>query len=91
MARTDPGLAAVVDRSGDPAMVAWAHDGVGELAGLANVDVAVAAAVALRNVAALQAAAERGPKVTRKAAAAGLHRLRSAGVSIPSAPAEARA
>lgn len=91
MARENPEVAAIVNRSGDPATVAWAHEGQGELAGLPNVEVAVSAAVALRNAAVLQAASERGPKVIRKAAAAGLHKLRSAGVAIPTAPIEARA
>ena len=76
----DPRLASILDRSGDPATVAWAHEGVGALAGLADPELAIAAAVALGNVAALQSVEE--PKALRKLAAAGLHKLKSRGVSV---------
>lgn len=91
MARENPEVTAIVNRSGAPSVVAWAHEGKGELAGLPNTEVAVAAAVALRNVAALQAAADSGPKAVRKVAAAGLHKLRSAGVAVPAPVVEPRA
>ena len=56
---------------------------MGELSTLGDVESAVAAAVTLKNAAALQVAAQCTDKRARKAAGAGLHRLRSAGVVIP--------
>ncbi len=82
MASQSPVVTAIVHRTADLATVAWAHDGAGDLATLPNVDAAVAAAVALRNIAALQGASTSTSKVARKAASAGLHRLKSAGVVV---------
>ncbi|GDX80509.1 hypothetical protein LBMAG42_23200 [Deltaproteobacteria bacterium] len=76
----DPRLASILDRSGDPATVAWAHAGEGALASLADPELAIAAAGELGNVAALQAVTE--PKALRKAAAAALHRIKSRGVRV---------
>ena len=79
----NPVVAALLDRSGDPASVAWVHDGVGELAALPDPDAALAAAVEVGNTAALQAVA--APKALKKAAAAALHKLRSRGVKVEAA------
>ncbi len=80
-----PQLASILDRSGHPATVAWAHDGAGNLAALPDAELAVDAAVALGNAAALQAV--QAPKNLRKLAAAGLHRLKSRGVKVAEAAA----
>ncbi len=76
----DPRLASILDRSGDPATVAWAHDGEGALVSLADPELAIAAAGELGNITALQSVTE--PKSLRKAAAAALHRLKSRGVRV---------
>lgn len=76
----DPRLASILDRSGDPATVAWAHDGEGALTSLSEPELAIAAAGELGNVSALQSVSE--PKVLRKAAAAALHRIKSRGVRV---------
>jgi len=81
--KTDPRLASILDRTGDPATVAWAHEGSGRLDSLADPMLALAAAEALGNAAALQAVAE--PKALRKAAAAALHKLRARGVKVEAA------
>ena len=73
-------LQPVLDRSGDPATVAWAHEGKGRLSDLADPMLGIAAAAALGNAAALQSVA--APKDLKKAAAAALHRLRSSGVKV---------
>lgn len=73
-------LQAVLDRTGDPATVAWAHEGAGDLAKLSDPALAVAAAEKLGNAAALQRVT--APKDLRKAAAAALHRLKSRGVKV---------
>lgn len=91
MARENPRVAELVARNGDAATVAWLHDGVGALAALPDIELAVAAAVAMKNAARLAAAVEQGDRAARKAAAAGLHRLRSAGVAVPAAPVQPRA
>ncbi len=75
-----PQLSSILDRSGHAATVAWAHDGSGDLASLPDADLAVEAAVALGNVAALQAVV--APKHLRKLAAAALHKLKSRGVKV---------
>lgn len=86
MAKNDsPALLSILDRSGDAATVAWAHEGQGSVAALPDPMLAVAAAERLGNVAALQAVS--APKELRKAAAAALHRLRSRGVEVKEAPA----
>ena len=85
MSSKNPTVAAILDRSGDANAVAWAHEGVGTLQLCGDPEAAVAAAVALRNVAALQAASGLGAKALRKLASAGLHRLRAAGVIVPEA------
>lgn len=90
MAKENPRVAELVARSGDAATLAWLHDGVGTLAALPDIDLAVAAAVAMKNAPLLLAAVEQGDRAARKAAAAGLHRLRSAGVAIPTAPVQPR-
>lgn len=82
---TDPRLAAILDQSGDPATVAWAHHGQGDLAQLADPALAIAAAAALGTAAALQAVT--GPKDLKKAAAKALHQLRSRGVAVTPAAA----
>jgi hypothetical protein len=79
-------IQAIVDRSGDAATVAWAHEGQGNLAALADPMLGIAAAAALGNVAILQKVV--APKELKKAAGAALHRLRSAGVKV-AAPAAA--
>lgn len=79
----DPRLSAILDQSGDPATVAWSHHGTGNLAGLADPELAIAAAAELGNVAALQSV--DGPKALRKSAAAALHRLKSRGVKVADA------
>ncbi len=79
----DPRLAAILDQSGDAATVAWAHHGHGELARLADPELAIAAAEALGNTAALQSVSQ--PKALRKAAAAALHKLKSRGVKVADA------
>ncbi|MBM4368385.1 MAG: hypothetical protein FJ102_19380, partial [Deltaproteobacteria bacterium] len=61
-----PQLASILDRTGHAATVAWAHDGEGNLAALPDADLAVDAAVALGNAAALQAV--QAPKNLRKLA-----------------------
>lgn len=77
----DPRLSTILDRSGDPATVAWAHEGAGVLSRLPDPKLAIEAAVALKNVNALAVAAEQPlPKELRKAAGAGLHRLKSQGI-----------
>ncbi len=81
----DPRLVAILDRSGDPAIVAWAHDGAGDVASLSDPELAVHAAGELGNVAALQAVA--APKNLRKAASAALHRIKSRGIKVADAPA----
>lgn len=73
-------LQPVLDRSGDPATVAWAHEGKGRLSDLADPTLGIAAAVALGNAAALQSVT--APKDLKKAAAAALHRLRSSGIKV---------
>lgn len=73
-------LDAVLDRSGDAATVAWAHEGTGDVNALPDPLLAIAAAERLGNVAALLAVA--GPKPVRKAAAVALHRLKSRGVKV---------
>lgn len=91
MARTNPAVTAILNRTADPASVVWAHDGAGELSQLGDVEAAVAAAVLLNNVSALQIAAQSPDKRARRAAAVGVHRLRSAGVAIPVAAVAPRA
>ncbi|HNC96626.1 MAG TPA: hypothetical protein PKW90_10910, partial [Myxococcota bacterium] len=59
-------IQAIVDGSGDAATVAWAQRGEGSLAALSDPMLAIAAAVALGNVAALQAV--NSPKDLKKAA-----------------------
>ncbi|MDP2312071.1 MAG: hypothetical protein Q8P41_04140 [Pseudomonadota bacterium] len=78
-------LAAVVERRADPATVAWAHEGQGNLAALPDPQLAIAAAAALGNTRALQSVT--APKELRKAAAAALHKLKSKGVKVEDAPA----
>lgn len=73
-------LAAILDRTGDPATVAWAHEGTGSLSALADPMLAIAAAGALGNIAALQSVS--APKDLRKAASAALHKLKSKGVKV---------
>ena len=73
-------LASILDRSGHPATVAWAHDGVGALGELPDPELAIEAAGQLGNVAALVAVSQ--PKPLRKAAAAALHKLKSRGVKV---------
>lgn len=80
----DPRLASIVDRSGDAALVAWAHHGTGSLAALTAPELAIAAAGELGNVAALQSVTE--PKALRKAAAIALHRIKSRGVKVEDLP-----
>lgn len=80
----DPQLTAILDRSGDAASVAWAHQGVGDVASLPHPLSAITAAEQLGNIAALQAV--QGPKELRKAASTALHRLRSRGVEVKEAP-----
>lgn len=79
----DPRLSAILDQSGDAATVAWSHHGRGDLASLADPELAIAAAAELGNVAALQSV--EGAKPLRKAAAAALHRLKSRGVKVADA------
>lgn len=76
----DPTVSSIVDRSGDPASVAWAHDGVGDVAKLPNPLAAIAAAAELGNAKALQSV--QAPKDLRKAASAALHKLKSKGLKI---------
>src|SRR5687768_5615412 len=71
----------ILDRTGDAATVAWAHEGTGDLAKLPDPHLAIAAAAALGNAKALQSVTT-GPKELRKAASAALHRLRSRGVKV---------
>lgn len=73
-------LSAILDRSGDEATVAWAHEGKGDVAKLPDPTLAIVAAEKLGNVAALQGVT--GPKELRKAASAALHRIRSRGVKV---------
>lgn len=73
-------LSAILDRSGDEATVAWAHEGKGDVARLPDPTLAIAAAEKLGNVAALQRVT--GPKDLRKSASAALHRLKSRGVKV---------
>ncbi len=73
-------LASIVDRTADPASVAWAHAGQGDLAALPDPLAAIAAAAKLGNSAALQGVS--APKELRKAAGAALHKLKSQGVKI---------
>lgn len=80
----DPRLASILDRTGDAATVAWAHDGQGDVASLADPELAIAAAAELGNVAALQAVS--APKALKKSAAAALHKLKSRGVKVAAAP-----
>src|SRR5262245_17410281 len=75
-----PDVRAILDRTGDEATVAWAHDGTGDVSKLPDPLLAIAAAAALGNVKALQSV--QGPKELRKAAAAALHKLRSTGVKV---------
>ncbi len=77
---SDPTVSAIVDRSADPASVAWAHDGVGNVAALPDPLAAITAAGLLGNAKALQAVA--APKELRKAASAALHKLKSKGIKI---------
>ncbi len=76
-------IQAIVDGSGDAATVAWAQRGEGSLATLSDPMLAIAAAVALGNVSALQAV--NSPKDLKKAAGMALHRLRSSGVKVQAA------
>lgn len=76
----DPTVTSIVDKSGDPASVAWAHDGVGDIAKLPNPLAAIAAAAQLGNARALQSV--QAPKDLRKAASAALHKLKSKGLKI---------
>lgn len=80
----NPNLAPILDRTGHPATVAWAHDGQGDLAALPDPELAILAAERLGNAAALQGVTN--PKPLRKAAAAALHRLRSRGVKVDAPP-----
>ena len=73
-------IQAIIERHGDPATAAWAHEGTGSLADLADPMLGIAAALALGNVAALQSVG--APKDLKKAAASALHRLRSSGVKV---------
>ena len=73
-------LASILDRSGDAPTVAWAHEGVGTLTALPDPELAIEAAAALGNTAAL--ASVQQPKNLRKLAAASLHKLRSKGVRV---------
>ncbi len=73
----------VVERTADPATVAWAHEGKGDLASLPDPHLAIAAAAALGNARALQSVT--APKELKKAAAAALHKLKSRGVKIEEA------
>lgn len=73
-------LQAILDRTGDAATVAWAHDGQGDVSRLADPALAIVAAERLGNVAALQAVS--APKDLRKAASAALHRIKSRGVKF---------
>lgn len=79
----DPRLADLLARRGDPATVAWVHEGQGDLAALPDPELAIAAAAAAGNAAALQAV--RGPKALKKAASRALHQLRSRGVKVAEA------
>ncbi|MSQ01969.1 MAG: hypothetical protein EXR71_08755 [Myxococcales bacterium] len=79
----DSRLSAILDRSGDAATVAWAHDGAGDLTTLSDPELAIHAAGELGNVAALQAVV--APKSLRKAAALALHRIRSRGIKVADA------
>ncbi len=76
----DPAVTAIVERTADAASVAWAHEGVGNVAALPDPLAAIAAAAALGNTAALQSV--NAPKDLRKAASAALHKLKSKGVKI---------
>lgn len=88
---SDPAaLAAVIARNADlsvvdPATIAWAHEGAGNLAALPDPHLAIAAAAALGNTRALLSVT--APKELKKAAAAALHKLKSRGVKIEEAPA----
>ncbi|MES2640037.1 MAG: hypothetical protein V4850_11160 [Myxococcota bacterium] len=83
---SDPAaVAAIVSRTADPATVAWAHEGKGDLAALPDPHLAIAAAGALGNTRALQSVT--APKELKKAAAAALHKLKSRGVKIEESPA----
>lgn len=72
---------AIVQRTADPASVAWAHEGAGSLATLPDPLAAIEAAGLVGNLAALQAV--NAPKDLRKAAALALHKARSRGVMVP--------
>ncbi|MEN9787688.1 MAG: hypothetical protein RLZZ299_2952 [Pseudomonadota bacterium] len=74
-------VTAIVQRTADPASVAWAHEGAGALASLPDPLAAIEAAGLIGNLAALQAVA--APKDLRKAAALALHKARSRGVMVP--------
>ena len=91
MAKENPRVTELLGGAGDAATLAWLHQGVGVLSALADVDLAVAAAVALKKPALLLAAQDHGDKASRKAAASGLHKLRSAGVDVPAPVVVARA
>lgn len=68
---------------------AWVHHGTGDLAGLPEDQAlaAIEAAVRLQNPAALTGLASSGAsKVLRKAASAGVHKLKSAGVTVDAGP-----
>jgi hypothetical protein len=80
----DPRLVSILDRTGDPATVAFAHDGTGDVTALADPALGIAAAEALGNAGVLQAVT--GPKPLRKAAALALHRMRSRGVRVDVPP-----
>ncbi|MDP2307511.1 MAG: hypothetical protein Q8P18_15900 [Pseudomonadota bacterium] len=87
---SDPAaLAAILARTAgpaaDPATIAWAHEGKGDLSALPDPHLAIAAAAALGNSRALLSVT--GPKELKKAAAAALHKLKSRGVKIEEAPA----
>ncbi len=73
-------VSAIVDRTADPASIAWAHEGKGTLASLPDPLAAIEAAGKLGNIAALQAVA--APKDLKKAAALALHKARSRGLTI---------
>jgi hypothetical protein len=72
---------AIVQRTADPASIAWAHEGTGVLGALPDPLAAIEAAGLVGNLAALQSVT--APKDLRKAAALALHKARSRGVMVP--------
>ncbi len=73
-------VTAIVDRTADPASIAWAHEGTGALANLPDALAAIEAAGQIGNVVVLQTV--NAPKDLKKAAALALHKARSRGLKI---------